>query len=353
MPTCLLAPESRHEQISLAADNTIWQIRITDCMGPRIPNRPGMNPLLPNPVRTTRRPSPGAQGSAQTILLVVAFFFLGIAVSVFVFYFTGARGPAGAGGETRGTPAIQLSDSTRAVLSRLRTPLEIRFYDVLDPATVPAPMVAFAGRVRQLLSAYQQEAGGKIKLTSFDSASQINPNAAAVAGIQVFNLDKGEACYLGLTLTLNGRKETMSYLSPDWEKALEPDLTRAIARLLEPTQTVVSGPAPLPAIDTNAIQEVKTMIPNLNAVSLEEGKRILREAALKDFAAAVKEAETQVQEAEQRLGQAQASGTETDKQAAMQHLRQVRTEQAEKLRQIAAKSNAQVDALEQIKAAPH
>ena len=62
------------------------------------------------------------------------------------------------------------------------------------------------------------------------------------------------------------------------------------------------------AADTNAVREVKALIPNLGAVSAEEGTRILREAALKDFTAAATELEAQVKEAQRRLAQAQERG---------------------------------------------
>ena len=93
------------------------------------------------------------------------------------------------------------------------------------------------------------------------------------------------------------------------------------------------------------------MIPDLAAVSLEEGKKVLQEAALKDFTAAAKEMRAQIKEAEQRLAQAQQGGTEAERQAARAHLQQVQAEQTEKLKEIAARSQAQVEAFEQLKAA--
>ena len=212
--------------------------------------------------------------------------------------------------------------------------------------------MAFASRVDQLLSAYQQAAGGKIKLTRFDTQSNLNPNAAPADGVQAFNLDKGEACYLGVVLVFKGRKETLPHLSPEWEQALEPDVTRALIRLVEATRPAAAAVAPS-APNTNAVQEVKALIPNLGAVSVEEGTRILREAALKDFTAAAKEMEAQVKEAQQRLTQARSGGSDADPQAAMKHLQQVQAEQTEKLKQIAARSKTQIDALQQLKAAPH
>ena len=95
------------------------------------------------------------------------------------------------------------------------------------------------------------------------------------------------------------------------------------------------------------------MIPDLAAVSVQAGKRILQDAAYKEFAAAAKEMQTQVKEAEQRLIQAQNSGTDAERQAALQHLQQLQAEQTEKLKEIAARSKAQIDTFQQLKAAAH
>jgi hypothetical protein len=309
-----------------------------------------MNRLLPNNGRRTRQPGAGEQAGAQIVLLFAVFFLLGVAVSAFLFYSFSARNPAATPGQPAGALAIQLSDSTRAVLSRLDSPLEIRFYTLLDPTMVPDAVTSFASRVDQLLSAYQQHAGDKIKVIRFTPQSNLNPNAAAADGIHAFNLDKGEPSYLGLALTFKGRKELLPRLLPEWEQAVEPDLTRAIARLLDAAQPV-PAPVSVSQVNTNAIQEVRALIPDLSAVSVEEGNRLIQEAALKDFAAAAKEMQVQVKEAEKLLGQAQNSGSEADRQAAMKTLHQVQAEQNKKLKQIAAKAKAQTEALEQLKAA--
>jgi hypothetical protein len=305
-----------------------------------------------NGLGATLGPRTSARAGAQTIVLLLAAFFLGIAISAFLFYSASKHGSAGANGETGGTPAITLSDSTRAVLGRLDAPLEIRFYALLDAATVPAPVTVFASRVGQLLSAYQQQAGGKIKVTSVNSQSNAGANAALADGISAFNQDKGDACFLGVTLVLSGKKETLARLSLEWEPALEPDLTRAIARLLDATRPFTS-PTAISQINTNALQEVKTLIPDLAAVSVKAGKQILQDAALKDFTAAAQEMQTQIKEAEQRLSQAHSGGSDAEQQAAMKHLQQVQTEQTEKLKEIAAKSKAQIDTFKQLKASAH
>ena len=297
-----------------------------------------------------RKPRLSEQAGSRTMLLLAVVFLLGIGATAYWFYTISKRNQTGASETAGGSAAIQLSAPTRAVLSRLDAPLEIRFYAVLDPASVSDSVTAFARRVDELLSAYQQAAGDKIKLTRFTSESNLKPNAAPADGIHAFNLDKGEACFLGLALVFKGHKESLPRLTPEWEQALEPDLTRTIARLLDAAQPV-KAPVAVSQINTAAVQEVKAMIPDLAAVSLEEGKKVLQEAALKDFTAAAKEMRAQINEAEQRLAQAQQGGTEAERQAARAHLQQVQAEQTKKLKEIAARSQAQVEAFEQLKAA--
>jgi len=307
--------------------------------------------ILANHSDQPRAQRTGTEAHVRGIILAVICLLAGAVLGAVWLYRAAHRSPA-VSNEPTGPQLPVLSDSTLAVLQKLEGPVEIRFYSILDPATVSDSLTAFAGRVDQLLSAYQQAAGDKLKLTRLNSPSNLNPNAPAADGIQVFNLDRGEPCYLGVALVLKGRKESLSRLSPEWEPALEADLTRAIARLLDATRPVpVAAPVALSQINTNAVQEVRTLIPDLAAVSVEEGTRILREAALKDFKAAAKEMEAQVKEAEQRLTQAQNGGSDADQQAAMKHLQQVQAEQTEKLKQIAARSKAQIDTLQQLKAA--
>jgi hypothetical protein len=309
-----------------------------------------MKHLPPNGGCATRKLAVGEQASARTVLLLGAFFLLGIAVSAFLFYAISRGGLSIVRQNTGATPTIRLSDKTKAVLGRLDSPLEIRFHESLDPATVPQSLIAFASRVDELLAAYQQAAGNKIKLEKFNSSSDADADAAFADGIPPFNLDKGAPCWLGIALVLDGRKESLPRLSPEWEPALEADLTRAIERLLNAPGSV-PVPVAVSQINTNALQEVKALVPDLGSVSEAEATRILREAALKDLTATAKEMEAKLQEAEQRLTQAQQSGSEAEQQAAKQHLLQLRAERDEKLKRIAARSNAQIETLQQLKAA--
>lgn len=286
-------------------------------------------------------------GGARIILLVATCFLLGAAVSAFWFY-TRARSGAGQGGGLFGRGSVVLSPSTRQVLEKLSSPVRLRFYFILDPATVGPEVKEFAGRVDELLAAYQAAGAGKVELTRVDATAPNAADAASADGLRPFNLDKGDACYLGVAIVAaNGQKEALPQLALDWEPALESDLTRAIVRVTTVAPPKVAAQAA--RADAATVDAVKQAIPNLATVSLEEGTRLLREAALKEFRAAATDSQAQVQEAQQRLARAQSGGSDAEKQDAMKHLQEVQTAQAEKIKEIAARSQAQVDALRQLK----
>ena len=96
-------------------------------------------------------------------------------------------------------------------------------------------------------------------------------------------------------------------------------------------------------------EEVKRALPNVAAVSVAEGTRILRETTLKEFAAAADEMEIRLKEAQQRATQAQSGGSAADQQATVKQLQQVQLEQAEKLKEITARLSARIAALQQLK----
>jgi hypothetical protein len=311
-----------------------------------------VNRLAAQSPRSESRPRAGNRGGANATLLVLVALFLCLAAVGYWFFAASKRSQTATKEASANPAASQLSEVTRTVLGRLDSPVEIRFYSILDPASVPASVSAFSGRVDQLLSTYQQEAGGKVKVTRFDSQANASQNVPGADGIQAFNLDKGEPCFLGLALVFKGRKESLARLSPDYEQALEADITRAIARL-EGAAQPVAAPTAVSQVNTAAVQEVKALIPDLAAVSLDEGRRILQTAVLNDVNLVKKETDAQVKEAEQRYHQALAGASEADKQAARQQLEQVQAEQKQKLDELYTKSAAQIHAFEQLKAAAH
>lgn len=291
----------------------------------------------------------GEQARTAIVLLALIAFALGMAVGALWLRRGGAVLGTPAGSPARASFA-SLSEATRAVLQGLASPVEIRYYALLNPASVSEAERALAGRVDRLLAAYEREGRGRVVVRRFDALTATNATAASADGLQAFHLDKGDACFLGLAVVHEDRKESLPRLLPAWEPAVEFDLTRAIVRVTSPP------PPPPPAADrsltASAAEEVRRAIPNLASVSVEEGRQVLRQQALKEFAAAAKEMEARVQQAQERLQQALSSGGEAAVQAARGELQRIQAEQAEKLKAIGRRLEAQITALERIKGVP-
>jgi hypothetical protein len=284
----------------------------------------------------------------RIILLVLASFLLGAAVGAYWVY--GRHAPSTPGPQEQSlSQAAGLSESSKAVLSRLVSPVEIRFYSVLDPARSPDSLRAFGERVDQLLAAFQRESTGKLTVTHSNSQSYANMNAAQRDGIKPFDEDKGEPSFLGIAVINKDQKASLPQLSPEWEPALEYDIARAILGTLNTAAPVSAPLATGPKAYSSSLAEIKRLIPNLESVSLADATRILREASVTEFAAAANQFQTQLSQAQDRLKAAQNGGSEAEQQAAIKDLQQVQAEQAARLKAIAAKSQAQIETLKQVK----
>jgi len=243
---------------------------------------------------------------------------------------------------------IQLSRNTVELLQHLNSPVEIRFYSVLPPGSVPGSLQDFSRRVDQLLSAFQTANDRQVHVTRNLSASAAD--AAAADGLRPFNLEKGDACFLGINVISGSQNESLPQLQPEWEPALEFDLARAILRVTATPATVFVKPsAPVSPEVTN---EIARLIPNINGMSLDGGIGILRTAAVSQMTEAGAEMEKQIQAAQQQVADAQNGRPVSELQAAVKHLQQVQLEQAEKIKAIAARLQTEISVFEQMKAAP-
>jgi hypothetical protein len=295
-------------------------------------------------------------GSARPIVLGMALFLVGVGVSALLFYHRSEPSTATQPTETNTVSAnsaareTPLTPTTIALLKSLASPVEIHFYLILDPATASQATKAFAGRAGHLLEQYQQHGNGKIKLVSTDTLSDANAKAAAADGIKAFNLEKGDACFLGIAVVCNKQKAALSQLSPDFEPALESDITRAIQQVCESQPPGHAAPVATPAPDPEMIAAVKKAVTNIDAVSAEEGASIIRQANLDELAGTVLDMDTKIKAAESAYQQAETNHSEADQQAARAQIQQLQAEQAAKLKKLFAKTQAEVQAFQLLKA---
>lgn len=245
-----------------------------------------------------------------------------------------------------------LSPATQAALRGLAAPIELRVFTLLDPSSTTGDLQAFATRVSQLVTAYEREGAGQVVVMRQESLSDATAALAAADGLRPFNRHRGEPCFLGIAVAQNARKEVLAELSPDFEAALESDLTRAILRVASagasPQARAAVSVATAPT-DAAALTFVRENLPNHEALTLEEGRQKLRELGLKEFQAATQELASQTQAAQARFTAAQGRVSEADLQAARAELLQVQTEQAARLQRIAAEAQARLTAWEQLK----
>jgi uncharacterized membrane protein len=292
-------------------------------------------------------PGPGTRESGRSIavLLLVVFLLGAVLAGVWFKY-----GKPAAGSFWPGRSGPGLSDNTREQLRHLNSPVEIRFYSVLPPGSAPESLQDFSRRVDHLLSEFQNANDGQIRVVRNLSTSGANADAAAADGLHPFNLDKGDACFLGITVASGERKESLSRIEPEWEPALPFDLARAILQVAAaPSLPIVKASPPVSPETTN---EILHLIPDINGTSLEDGIGILRQATVNKFSEAGAEMQKQIQAAQQQVADAQNGRSEAEQQAAMKHLQQVQLDQAEKIKALAAQLKAQISAFEQMKAAP-
>jgi hypothetical protein len=235
------------------------------------------------------------------------------------------------------------------VLAGLRGKVDIHYYAILDPNSATSGDKEFAGRADHLLAQYEAAANGKLSVTRYTASSDMGPQAAAKDGITPFNLDKGDACYLGIAVLGKDQRESFARLTPNWESALESDLSRAIARVDSATPTP-ANPSFTRAPDQAVISEVKRALPNLATLTVEQGSQILREAALKEAQTAIPEMAAEIQTAQRRLAELRENGSEADQQQALKAVQRLQSEQAKKLQDLSARLQDQIEALKLLKA---
>ncbi|MBC8002181.1 MAG: Gldg family protein [Opitutaceae bacterium] len=141
--------------------------------------------------------------------------------------------------------AFTLSAGTRAILSKLDTPVKVRLYVTQDAAAMPVGLKNYAQRVEDTLDEYRQLARGKLIVEKFDPKPDSDAeDSARLDGVEGQMISPTEKVYLGLAVSQLDSKVALPALSPEREKLLEYDLSRAIAKvgtLEKPVVGVMSG----------------------------------------------------------------------------------------------------------------
>src|SRR6267378_3216477 len=136
--------------------------------------------------------------------------------------------------------AYTLSPGTRAILGKLDTPVQIRFYCTKNAPAMPVVLTTYAQRVEDLLGEYRQASKGRIEVQRLNPEPDSDAeDSARLDGVEGQQLRTGERIYLGLSVGMLDQKQAIPFLTPDRERLLEYDISRAIARVMTTEKPVV------------------------------------------------------------------------------------------------------------------
>ncbi|MEP6686197.1 MAG: Gldg family protein [Verrucomicrobiota bacterium] len=145
--------------------------------------------------------------------------------------------------------AYALSPGTKAILAKLDTPIQIRFYCTKNASAMPVFLTTYAQRVEDLLGEYRQASKGRIEIQRLNPEPDSDAeDSARLDGVEGQQLRTGEKIYLGLSVGMLDQKQAIPFLTPDRERLLEYDISRAIARVMTTEKPVIGVMSSLPVM---------------------------------------------------------------------------------------------------------
>jgi ABC-type uncharacterized transport system involved in gliding motility auxiliary subunit len=184
--------------------------------------------------------------SFETILYSSAGIVIMLVILVAVNVITGAK-PVRV--DMTQEKAYTLSAGTKAILKKLDTPVKIRFYCTQSETATPETVYLkdYARQVADLLQEYQEVAGKNLIVQKFDPQPDSDAeDSARLDGLEPRQLQDGDNFYLGLSVSLADTHVAIPFLSPDREKLLEYDITRAISQVINPEKPTIGIMSALP-----------------------------------------------------------------------------------------------------------
>jgi ABC-type uncharacterized transport system involved in gliding motility auxiliary subunit len=150
--------------------------------------------------------------------------------------------------------AYTLSAGTRAILAKLDAPVKIHFYCTQGENSTPGALMLknYAQEVEDLLGEYKQAAKGKLIIEKYNPEPDSDAEGSAqIDGVEGQALGSpfggGDRFYLGLSVSYGmDQKVAIPFLSPERERLLEYDISRAISQVFTPEKPVVGIMSPLP-----------------------------------------------------------------------------------------------------------
>lgn len=139
-----------------------------------------------------------------------------------------------------------LSDGTKAILKKLDTPVQIRFF-ASQGKDVDVRIKTYIQRVEDLLNEYRKVGGKNLEIKKLNPEPDSDAeDAATLAGIEGQMTRTGDKLYLGISVSMLDSKVALPFLAPDRERLLEYDITRAIANVMTTEKKTIGVMSGLP-----------------------------------------------------------------------------------------------------------
>src|SRR3954447_8363375 len=114
---------------------------------------------------------------------------------------------------------------------------------------MPVLLNTYAQRIDDLLSEYRQASKGRIEIQRLNPEPDSDAeDSARLDEIEGQPLRTGERIYLGLSVAMLDQKQAIPFLTPDRERLLEYDISRAIARVMTTEKPVIGVMSALPVM---------------------------------------------------------------------------------------------------------
>lgn len=145
--------------------------------------------------------------------------------------------------------AYTLSPGTKAILAKLDTPVQIRFYCTRNANAMPVGLTTYAQRIDDLLGEYRQAAKGRVEVQRLNPEPDSDAeDSARLDGVEPQQLRSGERIYLGLSVAMLDQRQAIPFLAPDRERLLEYDISRAVARVMTADKPTIGVMSALPVM---------------------------------------------------------------------------------------------------------
>jgi ABC-type uncharacterized transport system involved in gliding motility auxiliary subunit/ABC-type transport system involved in cytochrome c biogenesis permease component len=145
--------------------------------------------------------------------------------------------------------AHTLSAGTKQILAKLDSRVTLRFYCTQSDSAMPPALKTYARQVEDLLREYDEQAKGKLLIEKLDPQPDSDvEDSARLNGVEGRTTGPmgGDKIYLGIVASLLDEKFALPWLSPDRERFLEYELSRAIARVVNRSRPVIGIMSGLP-----------------------------------------------------------------------------------------------------------